>query len=71
MGILRRSFKKAVALATGDEDDLARSKRSALGDGGHKKLKKYDEDLAQDLAEKFRYMDATLVRKIRDGKMVH
>ena len=58
VAILRRTFKKAVSLAT-----ESRSKRSTT----QHKLKKIDQDLAQILSQQLKDMDEGIIRKIRSG----
>ena len=73
MGILRRSFKKAVQLALKDREpgapEVGRYKRTASeAKHGAFRLKKLDEDLTVDLARQMEAMDVGLLRKIRAGE---
>ena len=67
VGVLRRTFKKAVEIVLEErEPQVSRSRRSTH----HQvrlRLKNLDQNLASDLAHSMKDMDDELIRKIRAG----
>ena len=60
VGIIRRSFKKAIHVVA-DQDSTIRAKRSL------RKMKKVDDQMVDELVSRLKNMDVVLVRKMRAG----